>query len=44
MLTEQQKIINIRPLTDEERATALDTFLVRAPEGPVWVFAYGSLI
>jgi len=44
MLTEQQKITNIRPLTDQERATALDAFLARAPEGPVWVFAYGSLI
>lgn len=46
MLTEQQAITNIRPLTDEERATALDAFLARAPEpeGPVWVFAYGSLI
>ncbi len=44
MLLEQQEVTNIRPLTDAERATALDAFLARAPKGPIWVFGYGSLI
>ncbi|MBO6784798.1 MAG: gamma-glutamylcyclotransferase [Alphaproteobacteria bacterium] len=44
MLREQQHITNIRPLTDAERGAAMDRFLAHAPEGPVWVFGYGSLI
>ena len=44
MLKEQEHVTNIRPLTTAEREAALDRFLENAPDGPVWVLGYGSLI
>lgn len=44
MLKEQQHVTNIVPLTDTERAAALDAFFATAPARDVWVFGYGSLI
>ncbi|MBO21396.1 MAG: gamma-glutamylcyclotransferase [Rhodospirillaceae bacterium] len=44
MLKQQQHVTNIRPLTDAERATALDAFFADSPTHDMWVFGYGSLI
>ncbi len=43
-LKAQEHLTNIRPLTPDEQIARLDAFMKHHPGGPIWVFAYGSLL